>query len=181
MKTFDDPAHIVYQEVACPDGYITTKVPLRHIQFLDIADLKRRICGQDQERFARYSELIYNGHYANGVPIVYRTPKGNLIASDLRHSDIAIYAGQNVKPHAAVPRNFVHPMIDVKIIEVSSRADIIVQRAVYLDKTSWPHAVKEKAKEKPVKLLPGHVLVSNSFGGIEATLAEPPIIKESKS
>jgi hypothetical protein len=129
-----NPTHVVYEEFVCPDGYVCTKVPLNPIKFLDADDLKRRIAGPDSILYAHYQELIRDGAYANGVPIVYRTPRGNMFASDLRHSDVALYAEQNTAVRPGVPRNTVHPLISVKIIEVSSRNDIAVQRAIYLEK-----------------------------------------------
>jgi len=116
------------------DGCIMTKVPLKHIRFLGLEALKQRIIGAESERFSRYQELIRNGHYANGLSIVYRTPKGNLFASDLRHSDLVLYAEQHTKRHASVPFNEVHPVVTVKVIEVASPDDIPVQRAAYLER-----------------------------------------------
>jgi hypothetical protein len=129
----NNPTHIVYQEVIGPDGYATTKVPLKAIRFLDPDELDLRVLGPEKERYGHYSDLIRDGHHANGVPIVYRTPKGVLFASDLRFSDLTLHAEKHVKMHVAVPRNVVHPLICVKLIEVSSRDDIAVQRARYLE------------------------------------------------
>lgn len=125
-----------YAEVAALDGYITTKVPLNHIGFLDVEDLKERIAGVEAARYGHYADLIANGHYVNGLPIVYRNRRGMMVASDLRHSDIAIYAEQNVRVRSGVPKNTVHPLIGVKIIEASGRADIAAQRAAYLEKNT---------------------------------------------
>jgi hypothetical protein len=130
----DNPTHVIYREVAGPDGYVTTKVPLKLIRFLDLTDLRQRILhGSERERFAHYCDLIRDGHYANGLPIVYRSPKGGLFASDLRHSDVVLYAEQNIAVAPGVPRNAVHPLIGVKIIEVASRDDIARARAAYLE------------------------------------------------
>jgi hypothetical protein len=130
----DNPTHLHYQEFVCPDGYVSTKVPLNAIRFLDPVGLKARIMvGGDQVRYARYSDLVRNGAYANGVPVVYRTPKGMLFASDIRFSDVAIYAEQNNEVYPGVPRNTVHPLMDVRIIEVASREDIPVQRALWME------------------------------------------------
>jgi hypothetical protein len=127
MKTFN--------EFVCPDGYVSTKVPLREIGFLDIDTLRASIhAGPEVDRYIHYCDLINNGHAANGVPIVYRSPKGRLIASDLRHSDIAIYARKNARFHPAIDQHVADPYVSVKIIEVVDRADIPVQRAAYLEK-----------------------------------------------
>jgi hypothetical protein len=124
-----------FKEFVCPDGYVSTKVPLNSISFLDLNALMGRIfAGTEQERYAHYCDLISNGHAANGVPLVYRSPKGRLIASDLRHSDIAIYARQHIKFHPAIDQHVADPYVSVKIIEVVDRADIPVQRAAYLEK-----------------------------------------------
>jgi hypothetical protein len=138
MTTSDLPT---FSEFVCPDGYISTKVYLAAINFLDLPGLKEGTAagGAGQERYAHYLELIGNGHAANGVPIVYRTPKGRLIASDLRHSDVAIYARRNVKFHPAIDQHIANPFVSVKIIEVADRGDIPVQRAVYLEKHNAPH------------------------------------------
>ena len=118
------------------DGYVIAKVPLNDIRLLDPEELLDRIAGPEAIRYARFADSIANGHYANGVPIVYRNPRGAMIASDLRRSDLAIYAEQNVKVHPGVPRDPVNPQISVKIIEVSGRDDIAVQRAAYLAKNT---------------------------------------------
>jgi hypothetical protein len=117
------------------DGYAMLRVPVRDIKFLDRAALESSIfTGRYQALYAHYCDMIRLGHFANGVPIVYRTPKGNLIASDLRHSDIVLYAEQHGKVHPAVARDVVNPRMPVKVIEVGSRDDITVQRALYLEK-----------------------------------------------
>jgi len=114
------------------DGYATAKVPLRSIKFLDRKAVVAKTLGREAERYARYCEYIYNGHYANGLPIVYRTPDGVLIASDLRHSDIILYGEKTVKRHPSVPRNPIDPKIDVKIIDVDGVDDIARARAHYM-------------------------------------------------
>jgi hypothetical protein len=122
-------------EFVCPDGYVSTRVPLRSIGFLDLNALMASVfTGAGQERYAHYCDLISDGHSANGVPIVYRTPKGNLIASDLRHSDVALFARRNIKFHPAIDQHVADARVSVKIIEVTSRDDIAIQRSAYLEK-----------------------------------------------
>jgi hypothetical protein len=126
MKTFS--------EFVCPDGYVSTKVPLNAIKFIDIDALRASIyTGPEVERYAHYCDLIGNGHAANGVPVVYRTPKGNLFASDVRYSDIALFARQNIKFHPAIDQHVADPYVSVKIIEIAGRDDIPAQRAAYLE------------------------------------------------
>lgn len=141
-------------EFVCPDGYIQTKVPLRSIRLLEPAVTKARIAAHT-ETYARYCDHIANGRYANGVPIIYRTPKGVLFASDLRDSDMVVHAEQttDLRPDVAVHRNPIHPMLSVKIIEVESREDIPVQKALYLERnaenllTSEQKALQELLQE----------------------------------
>ncbi len=128
----ENPSHVAYRDFTCPDGYVSTKVPLRQIQFMDPIAVHARIVAE-AERYAGFCESVRHGRYAYGVPVIYRTPKGRMFASDIRYSDIILYAEQTVRTHASVPRNPIHPMMPVKIIEVSSRDDIPVQRAAYLE------------------------------------------------
>lgn len=131
----DTPGHGP-QEFMCPDGYLIARVPLKAIKLLDKNAVMQRIRpgGVDELRYKRYSDAIADGAYANGVPVVYRAPNGTMFASDLRYSDLVIYAEKNVPVNPGVPRNVVHPIMPVKIIEVASREDIPVQRAIWLEK-----------------------------------------------
>lgn len=127
-----EETHPVYGEFVCPDGTISTKVPVKAIKFQDLVALQRRIDGPEAARYARYAEHVRNGEYCNGLPVIYRTAKGNLIASDLRYSDLAIHAERYVDPWPEVPRNRVHPMLSVKVIDVQTVADIPEARSRFL-------------------------------------------------
>lgn len=129
----DNPTHVAYQEFVCPDGYVSTKVPLKAIRYIDALELERRIMTSDMERYGRYKWMVEQGIRPAGVPVVYRTPKGNMFASDIGDSDLIIHAELKAKHDPRVPRNTIHPLLSVKIIEVSSREDIPVQRARYLE------------------------------------------------
>jgi len=114
------------------DGYAQAKVPLRSIKFIDRKAVVAKTIGHETARYAVYCQYIYNGHYANGLPIVYRLPDGVLVASDLRYSDIILYAEKTVKKHASVPRDPLNPKIEVKIIDVDGIDDIARARAHYM-------------------------------------------------
>lgn len=117
------------------DGCVLARVPLNQIQLLDPESLMDRIAGPEAGRYRHYAELIANGACA-GVPIIYRNPQGRMVASDLNRSDLIIHAEQNIKVRPEVPRDPINPMITVKMIEVTGRDDIAVQRAAYLAKNT---------------------------------------------
>jgi len=119
-------------EAPTTDGHSAAKVPLNAIKFLDKQAVMAKIHGPLAERYARYCEHIWNGHYINGLPIVYRLPKGTLIASDLQWSDLAIYAEKNAPTHASLRRDLIDPKISVKIIDIDSPDEIVDARARYL-------------------------------------------------
>jgi hypothetical protein len=123
-------------ERRCPDGYVITKVPLHSVGFFDVKEIRSRIAGPEASRYAGYCELISNGHFANGVPIVYRIPNGKMFAADLRHTDLVLWAWRNTKPHPMIDQHVANPNIPVKVIEIANRADVPAQRALYLEKTS---------------------------------------------
>lgn len=122
-----------------PDGCVITKVRVGSIRLLDAEATKARARGSARDRYAEYCDHIYNGRFPNGLPILYRTAKGNLFAADdLRDSDLVIYARRHVVPFQlpGMPVLFARDLLDlktsVKIIEVENRADIPAQRAAYL-------------------------------------------------
>lgn len=129
-----------------PDGYVLKRVRVADISWWpNKATLKDRISYDPEtiERYARYQDLIANGAWANGIPIVYRTPKGTLIASDLRHSDLALWAELRVDPHPSVNRKpLPERAITVKIIEVPAVSAIPACRAEYLEKQPKPKQVE---------------------------------------
>ena len=142
MGEFEDsPAHREYKEFVCDDGGILTKVPTNSIRLLSATKTKDRIATMQttkhgKHQYDSYVELIENGAYAFGIPIVYRTAKGSLFASYKRDSDIIIYLEQTVKLHssAAQFRNDVHPLLTVKIIDVENISDIPAKTDEYVEK-----------------------------------------------
>ena len=125
-----------YSEFMCPDGYVSTKVPLGSVRFLNRAAVEALAVGEESERYARYCDLTNNGHAPNGVPVVYRTPSGAIIASDLRYSELAFLARINAKFPPEIDQHVGNPYVSVKIVEIRNAADIPAQRAKFLEDRS---------------------------------------------
>lgn len=122
-----------YSEFMCPDGYVSTKVPLRNVRFLNRAAVEALAAGAEAKRYAHYCDLTNNGHAPNGVPVVYRTPSGAIIASDIRYSELAFLSRINAKFPPEIDQHVADPYVSVKIIEIDNAADIPAKRAKFLE------------------------------------------------
>ena len=130
-------------ETISTDGLLMVRIPLHSIMFppdgpTSIKGIEDRVRHEPERSLMRkFRETVERGGRL-GVPVVYMNAKGRLLVSDVRDSDLILYAEKFVLPGNHVPAGDV-AMIHAKIIEVTDKHDIPAKRSAYMADRPEPY------------------------------------------